>query len=330
MILSTGKENSQKLTVGGQAVIEGVMMRSPWRIATAVRDPEGVIRVNAKPFVGLAKRNKFFGMPVLRGAVGLWEAMSIGIGSLNWAAEIAGEMEGEITLKDRILEGLMMLVAFAIGIGLFMAVPYFVAGLFGEANGNQAIFHLIAGSLRIILLVSYMAAISLIPDIKSVFRYHGAEHKSIYAFECKLDLTVENAGMQSRLHPRCGTSFLLLAAVLTMIGFMLFDTVYIILGGEFANVFMRVLIHLPVIPLIAGLSYEVLRIVERNSDKPSWRPFVQPGFWLQKITTREPDASEIEVALAALKESLNRDESTYEGPERMAEVLSHDNVTDST
>jgi len=295
------------------------MMRAGARIATAVRDPEGKIRVKAYPFESVTKRIRFLGLPVIRGAIGLYESLSIGIKSLNWAADIAAEGEEEVKKHwyDPILEVLMTVVAFAIGIGLFMAVPYLVAGLIPSAE-NQVHFHLVAGSLRILLLIGYMGAISLIPEITDVFRYHGAEHKSIFAFEKNLNRSVANACDQSRFHPRCGTSFLLLAAVLTMIGFMIFDTIWTNTVGQYSNVLWRVLVHLPVIPLIAGISYEFLRLVERHSESPAWRPFVLPGFWLQRITTREPDEMQVEVALAALEESLHDSNDEYEGAPRLS------------
>lgn len=296
-------------------MIEGVMMRSPWRVATAVREPEGGIRVKSYPFTSAAKTHKLWKLPVFRGMAGLYEAMKIGMETLNWAAEIAGEEDPsrKETWWDRILTVLSSLVAFVFAIGLFMAVPYAVAGLLPTA-ANQVHFHLLAGTLRVALLIGYMAAISLIPDIKRVFCYHGAEHKSIFTFEGKLDLTVGNAKDQSRLHPRCGTSFLLLTAVLTMIGFMTFDSIWVLSVGQFSNIFHRILIHLPVIPLIAGLSYEALRIIEKHSDDPKWSAFVKPGFWLQRITTSEPDEGQLEVALVALEAALDESAEVYEGP----------------
>ncbi len=309
------KDTAQKkpLSVGGQAVIEGVMMRSPWRVATAVRDPEGFIRVKSAPHISIAKTHRIAKLPVIRGVVGLYEAMKIGIASLNWSAEIAGEEERrDPTFWERVGEVLLFIFSFVIGIGLFMAVPYFVAGL-APQQGNQVIFHLIAGGLRIFLLIGYMGAISFIPDIKRVFQYHGGEHKSIFTFEKGQELTAACAKRESRFHPRCGTSFLILAALLTMVGFMAFDTLWVAYVSDFHNLFHRIAIHLPVIPLIAGLSYEVLRLVEKHSENPFWQPFVLPGFWLQRITTREPDETQLEVALAALKESLREDEEAYDG-----------------
>jgi len=290
-------------------------MRSPWRIATAVREPEGGIRVKSAPFVSLTRRTKMASKPVVRGAVGLFEALKIGMDSLNWSAEVAEAEERESSLKERLLGGLAMVLTLLVGIGLFMAVPYLLAGLIPSAE-NQVHFHLVAGFVRIMLLIGYMLGISLIPDIRRVFRYHGAEHKSIFAFERGLELSQANACLQSRFHPRCGTSFLLLAAVLTMIGFMLFDSAWVALLGPIPNLLVRIAVHLAFIPLIAGLSYEVLRLVEKHSEDPAWRPLILPGFLLQRITTREPDESQVEVALAALREALRKDENTYEGPVR--------------
>ncbi|HEB84485.1 MAG TPA: DUF1385 domain-containing protein, partial [Bacteroidetes bacterium] len=246
-------------TVGGQAVLEGVMMRSPWRVATAVRDPEGVIRVKARPFVSLTRRVGLLKLPVLRGAVGLFEALRIGMGALSWSGEIAGEEEaGQRGWIDHAVSALVILLAFAAGIGLFMLTPYAVAGLVPR-TGNQVVFHLVAGGLRILLLVGYMAAITLLRDIRRVLQYHGAEHKSIFAFESGLPLEPSSACPQSRFHPRCGTSFLLLAAVLTMIGFMALDTLIVSFAGPFRSALHRVLVHLPLLPLVAGAAYEVLR-----------------------------------------------------------------------
>ncbi len=301
--------------MGGQAVLEGVMMRSPWRIATAVRDPEGEIQVKAYPFVSLTKRSKLAGLPVMRGAIGLFEAMKIGIDSLNWSGEIAGETDGEHTFWSRLMEVGAFIFAFVFGIGLFMAVPYAVAGLVPKSE-NQVLFHLVAGTLRILLLLGYMGAIAFIPDIKRVFQYHGSEHKSIFTYEGNYPLCINSAKEQSRFHPRCGTSFLLLAAVLTMLGFMAFDSLFVTFIGEIEGPLQRVAIHLPFIPLIAGLGYEVLRLVEKHSEEPAWQPLVKPGFWLQGITTREPEDEMVEVALAALLESLVDTEDEFLGVNR--------------
>jgi len=303
--------------VGGQAVLEGVMMRSPWRIAVAVRNPEGEIITRSAPFNSITKRNKFLGIPVMRGAVGLFEALKIGLDALSWSAEIAEtESDKKRSKASRIWEMVISIaLSVVLAVGLFMVVPYAAAEATPMEN-NPFLFHTVAGSLRILLLLGYMLAISLIPDITHVFQYHGAEHKSIFAWEKMLTLETPNACAQSRFHPRCGTSFLLLAAVLTMIGFALFDAVWVSKFGDFSNIFTRLAIHLPVIPLIAGLSYEVLRLVEKHSEEKLWQPLVKPGFWLQRITTREPDEGQVEVALESLREALLQEDEAYEGPAR--------------
>ena len=260
--------------------------------------------------------------PVLRGAAGLFEALKIGVDSLNWAGQIAGEEDADRkpTLRERLLGGLFTVVTFVLAIGLFMAVPYFLAGLIPSA-ANQVHFHLVAGAVRIALLIGYMAGISFIPDITRVFRYHGAEHKSIFAWEKRLELSNANACAQSRFHPRCGTSFLLLSAILIMFGFMIVDSTIVAIFGPFPNLFVRIAVHLPLIPLLAGLSFEVLRVIEKHSDDPRWMPLILPGFWLQRITTREPSEEHVEVALAALEEALAKDEAEYEGVPRAAEPV---------
>lgn len=295
-------------------------MRSPWRVATAVRTSEGEILVKSFPFISITRRKKVLGWPIIRGAVGLFEAMKIGIATLNWSAEMAGEEESAPPdWKSRLFNFFAMLFAFAAGIGLFMAIPYFVAGLV-KNSGNQVIFHLVAGSLRIAILLGYMIAISFLPDITRVFRYHGAEHKSIFTFEKKLELVPETACKQSRFHPRCGTSFILLATLMTMLGFMLIDSVFVYFFGNFSNLFYRILFHLPLLPIVAGVSYEFLRIIEKHSESPSWQPLVKPGFMLQRITTREPENDQVEVALAALKESLQKDDLEYLGVPRESDI----------
>ncbi|MBS1262418.1 MAG: hypothetical protein MAG453_01769 [Calditrichaeota bacterium] len=311
-----GREQ-RKPMVGGQAVLEGVMMRSPWRVAVAVRSPDGAVITRGRPFVSLTKRRKLFGLPVVRGAIGLFEALRIGMDALSWSARIADPESEEKRRGKPVPWDTVLSITFALvlAVGLFMLVPYLAASA-TPAEQNPFLFHLIAGGLRVTLLILYMVAISLLPDITRVFQYHGAEHKSIFAWERDLELVNGNACAMSRFHPRCGTSFLLLAAVLTMIGFAFFDAAWAVWIGDYANVFQRLLVHLPAIPLIAGLAYEVLRIVERHADEPLWQPLVKPGFSLQRITTREPDAAQVDVALHSLREALVKDEGAHEGPAR--------------
>ena len=299
----------KKITVGGQAVIEGVMMRSPYAVATAVRNPEGDIIVNSFPFISLSKKSKIWGLPILRGAVSLGEALYLGIKTLNWSAEIAaGNDEKEKKrgngLMQKLFSVLTTVFALALGVGIFMYIPYFVTGLVKQSSGSQLLFHAVAGSIRIILFLAYLYLISLWKEIRRVFEYHGAEHKSIFAFEKTGEASAESAAEYSRFHPRCGTSFLLITAIVIIFLFAILDSLLVPLIGEFKSPLHRLVIHLPFIPLVAGISYEVLRMSGEKQENKIWRQLIKPGLWLQKITTKEPDASQVEVAVKALQRSL--------------------------
>ena len=308
--MQRAEEESESMAVGGQAILEGVMMRSPDAIAAAVRRPSGGVLVRLKPYVALSKRVRFWHPPLLRGIAALWESLSVGMSIINWSAEIAAEEEttdGEPRKEkwwEKLLGILMIVVAFCLGLGLFVYLPYLVSG-FLKPDSSPIIFHIIAGVLRVVLLIGYLWAISLAKDIRRLFMYHGAEHKSISAFEHKLELTVENAKKQSRFHPRCGTSFVLIVALLTMVVFMLLDALIIAMVGDYNSALHRLIVHLPFIPLVAGFSFEVLKISARFQDSWWGRQVVKPGLWLQRITTREPESSMLEVALISLTTSLN-------------------------
>ena len=314
MVFSLQKDESlkdKKITVGGQAVIEGVMMRSPYAVATAVRNPDGDIIVESFPFISLSKKSKIWGFPVLRGAVSLGEALYLGIKTLNWSADIAaGDDEKEKDRKNGFMQKLISVLttmfALALGVGIFMYIPYFVSGLVKESSSSQFIFHSVAGSIRIILFLTYLYLISLWKEIRRVFEYHGAEHKSIFAFEKTGEASAESAAQYSRFHPRCGTSFLLITAIIIIFLFAILDSLLVPIIGEFKSPLHRLAIHLPFIPLVAGISYEVLRMSGEKRENKIWGQLIKPGLWLQKITTKEPDSSQVEVAVAALKRSMLR------------------------
>ena len=295
--------------VGGQAVIEGVMMRSPFAVATAVRNPAGDIVVDKFPFVSLSRRNKFWGLPILRGAVALGEAMYLGVKTLNWSASIAAEEDGgeakPLSFWEKVMSVVTMIVAFAAGMGIFMYIPYLTAGVIRDASGSQFLFHAVAGGIRIVLFLLYLYLISLWKEIRRVFEYHGAEHKSIFAFEITGKADSEKAAQYPRFHPRCGTSFLLITAVIVIFLFAILDSILVPLIGEFKSPLHRLALHLPFIPLVAGISYEVLRLSGEKRENWLWKQLIKPGVWLQHITTKEPDESQIEVAVAALENSLN-------------------------
>jgi uncharacterized protein YqhQ len=294
--------------VGGQAIIEGVMMRSPNCVSAVVRLPDGAVAQKTWYSPAWHKKNKLTGLPIIRGVVSLAEALVFGIKTLNWSADMALEFEkkGEAKpQKERTSWGLFLTLAVSIllAMGLFMYVPYLIAGLF-HTEKNQPLFHLVAGSTRILFFLIYIWTISFLSDVRRVFQYHGAEHQAIYTYEQGEELTPENARAQSRFHPRCGTSFLLIVALLTMIIFVLFDVAVVAVWGNYPNALIRLLVHLPFIPLVAGVSYELLRLSDRKVESPLVRFLIAPGLALQGITTRLPDDSQREIALIALQTAL--------------------------
>jgi len=302
---------SAELAMGGQAIIEGVMMRSPHRIAMAVRTPEGDIAVESRPHVPYSKRNKFLGWPIVRGAVSMVEALVIGIGALNWSAEHAMPPEEKKKVdgwKKNLGMGFSIFMGLALGLLLFMLIPYWFARAMGDIAKNQLTFHLLAGALRICLLLGYMILISFWKDIRRIFQYHGSEHKSIFAYEKTGSLDVSSAMAQTRFHPRCGTSFLLIVALSAIAFFAIVDTIVVAFFGQYPGAFTRFLVHLPLVPIVAGLSYEILKFSGKRTDNPLVKLLIAPGLWLQRITTQEPDPEMCEVALTALREALPKEE----------------------
>ncbi len=294
--------------IGGQAIIEGVMMRSPQRISAVVRLPSGEMTSKVWESVAWFRRHKLLGLPIVRGAVSLAEALVLGVRTLNWSADIALEEERKTTAqkskkRDSIGLTITLIVAFVLAIGLFMLVPYQIASLL-KTDRNQPLFHLVAGSTRIIFFLVYLWAISRLKDIRRVFEYHGAEHQSIYCYEKGEPLEGDFVRRQSRFHPRCGTSFLLITALLVMVIFVLFDIAVVAIWGAYPNAFVRFLVHLPFLPLVAGISYEVLRLSDRFSDSGIVKALIAPGLALQRLTTRLPDDGQREVAIVSIHLAL--------------------------
>lgn len=301
------------MQVGGQAVIEGVMMKAPGMVATAVRRADGGIEVKKEPFVSLAERFPFFKMPVLRGAVGLVEMMVIGIRTLNYSAEVSMKDAPEQATRkkssprrDQIALGFTVAFSLALGIGIFFVTPLLVTSLLFEVEQEPLWFNLIAGGIRIGLLLLYLGAISMLKDVYRLFQYHGAEHKAVFAFELGHPLEVKAVAMQSRFHPRCGTSFLLIVMIVAILLFSVLDTFLIRWLGEL-DLITRLLTHLPLIPLVGGVSFEFIKASAKRSETPVGKFIVAPGLWLQRITTKEPDESQIEVAIIALRNALGED-----------------------
>lgn len=326
IILLTTK---QYTSIGGQAVIEGVMMRSPNAFVVAVRKPDGSIRLRRDQWYGLSKKLDFLKKPFLRGILMLIETMANGLVSLNYSANIAmaEEERAKALKKGKTIEEfeagqkkkekvdiatfLTMAVSFSFGIGLFVFAPHMIAFGIGDLLGqnwtlDSFAFHAVDGVVKAVIFVSYIWGISFMKDVYRVFQYHGAEHKSIATFEAGIDLTVENAKKFTTLHPRCGTSFIFF---LILISIILFSAVFTLIPvgvnlppllRHVVAVLFKVALMLPV----AGISYELIKTAGKCSDKWWAKAMSAPGMLLQKLTTKEPDDQQLEVALSSIKAVL--------------------------
>lgn len=307
------KAPTQFTSIGGQAVIEGVMMRSPHFVAVAVRKPNRQILIKNKPYSGISSRFPILRRPVLRGVVTLIESLSLGTDALSYAAQVATSEDGqEAEEVSSWAMTLSLLFAFVFGMGLFVALPHFLTALLtsqieGGVTIQSPIFHLIDGALKMMILLSYVYLISLMKDIRRVFQYHGAEHKSIYTFEAGEALTVENARKHTTLHPRCGTSFLLF---LVLISILFFSVVFPVLGlSTFSSIplvnhLLMILLKIVFMFPVAGLSYEFIKMSAAHMNHPFFKAVMWPGLLLQKLTTREPTDEQLEVALVSLQQVL--------------------------
>lgn len=312
----------QSILVGGQALIEGVMMRVPGAYAIAVRNPEGEIITRREKFQSLTERIALFKKPVLRGMIALFESMKMGIKTLNESAEIAFDEPSvdEMSTKDKILNFLGTLLALGIGLGLFFVTPIFVTGDLLGLHETAFLFNIVSGIIRIVLFLTYLWAISLMNDVKRLFQYHGAEHKTVYTFEAGKQLDLESAKPFQTQHPRCGTSFIFITLLASILMFAVIDSIVKIYVGEM-NLQIRLLTHLPLIPLVAGVSYEVLKLSSRFRHIAWVRALAAPGIWLQNITTSEPDDDQLEVALESLRVAFGDDLEKYQGGSYVAEAI---------
>ena len=270
------------------------MMRGPELVATAVRNPQGRIELEVKPVNSIADRYPIFKKPMLRGCVSLFESLVMGIRSLGYSAQMAGEEDEQLTDKE--LAG-TMIFAFALAAVLFIAIPTGAAKLFHVITEDPVFLNLMEGFLRLFIFMAYIFAISRMKDIQRVFQYHGAEHKTIACFEAGEALTVENVARHTRLHKRCGTSFLLIVMLVSIF-------VFAFLGWP--DLAERIASRIVLLPVVAGISYEIIRF-SANSDNCLLGWAVKPGLWLQKLTTREPEPEMIEVAIESAKAVLPED-----------------------
>ena len=295
---------SKKINVGGQAVIEGVMIRGPKKYVVAVRKNRKIVSMGGKIPI---KKNKFLNLPFIRGFANLADMLVIGMKSLNWSAGQAGE-EDNISKKEMTT---MIIVTSAIAVFFVIALPYFLTSLIGFAEEKKPVlFNLVDGIIRILIFLIYIFAISFMKDVRILFQYHGAEHKAIHCYEKGKKLNIENVKKFATLHPRCGTSFLFIVFIVSILVFSILPSVIMIYYPNFSNfnAWLRRGILFPIrillIPVIAGISYEILKISDRHQKSLLFRIISMPGLLLQKITTQEPNKNQIEVAIYSLEKLL--------------------------
>ena len=291
-------------SVGGQAVIEGVMMRGSKGVATAIRIPDGSILVDFKDTLPLTKKYKILGVPIIRGFISLVDSMIEGVKTLNYSASFFEDEEEEPTGFDKwfsntfkdnatnVLMGISLMVSVVFSVLLFFILPTFVANFFNRAfSTNKVLLNIIEGIIRVVIFIGYISIIGKMKDIQRVFQYHGAEHKTIFCYENNVELTPENAAKFGRLHPRCGTNFMFLVMIVSIILFSL---------TPWTSLLQRTLYRVILLPVISGVTYELIKWMGRSDSLPS-KILSYPGLMLQKITTSEPDLSQLEVAIRSLK-----------------------------
>ena len=280
---------NKKPNVGGQAVIEGVMMRGKTHVAVAVRQPDGEISVDVRPVNSISDRYPILKKPFLRGVVSLVESLVMGMKALAYSAQVSGDEDEKLDSKEM---ALTIAVSAGLAILLFIVIPTWSMRFLTGITQDHMALNLAEGVLRMAIFLAYIAAISSMNDIQRVFQYHGAEHKTIYTYEAGLPLKVENVRPFSTLHPRCGTNFLMIVMLISMF-------IFTFMGWP--SLWERIASRIILMPVIAGVSYELIRYAGAHTDNPLVRIAITPGLLLQKLTTRQPDDSQIEVAIASLK-----------------------------
>lgn len=302
------RKGQKCVDIGGQAVLEGVMMKSPDAIAIAVRKEDDSIVVKRETYIPISQKYNWAKLPIIRGIMNMGVMFSMGMRTLQTSTTMLGVMEEEPSKfekwlsktfgksVEKVMMGVAVVLAIALSVGLFIVIPETIAAALRRKIDNKIYVNLIGGLVRIAILIGYMALSSLMPEIKRTFQYHGAEHKTVYCFENNLPLTPENADKFSTLHPRCGTSFILIVFVLAVL-------LYTVAGYNGSNYILRVLSRLALLPLVAGISYEVLKGLAHAKSKFAlalrW-----PGLMMQKITTKKPDYKMLEIAIVAMKTAL--------------------------
>jgi len=300
-------QSCRPTSIGGQALIEGVMMKGPKEVAIAVRTPDAGITIKKEPVTGMTQKLGLNKIPFVRGGIALIDSMVLGIKSLTYSAELleeAGKSENDEPdalerflkkiFKDKATDVILYISVFfalILSIGIFILGPTFLVAYLKKFVESRLLLNLVEGIVRLSLFVIYVSLISKLEDMRRVFQYHGAEHKAIYCYEHGDELTVENTRKYSTLHPRCGTSFLFIVMMVSMILFSMVG---------WPNLLVRVVSRLALLPLVAGISYEIIRFAGKSTS-PIMAAISYPGMMMQRLTTIEPDDSQIEVAIAALK-----------------------------
>ena len=297
------RRKSRYSGIGGQAVLEGVMMKNKEKYAVAVRKPDGEIEVEVETYQGLAHGSKFKELPFIRGIFNFLDSLILGTRALNYSASFYEEEEGKETKFDKamdkmsggngekLLSGIVTVISIMLAVGIFIVLPYFISSLFESFIRNRSLMAIIEGVIRIALFLLYVWGISAMKDIRRLYQYHGAEHKCINCIEKGRPLTVHNVMRSSRLHKRCGTSFLFLVMLVSIVLFFFIQV---------DNVAEKVILRILLMPVVAGISYEIIRLAGRT-DNVFIKILSAPGMWIQRMTTREPDESMAEVAIASVE-----------------------------
>ena len=313
--------HNSSIMVGGQAVIEGVMMRTPGAYATAVRDPEGTVQILYKKHQSIVEKYQITKIPVLRGFLHLVDSMKIGYQTLDWSSSIAEETNTE---KNIYIDWGLSILSIFFAIFLFMGIPYFFTEIIISKQGinNNILFNILAGLLRILVFIVYLFILSQLNDVKRLFQYHGAEHKVVFNFESGKKINVINAQKFSTYHPRCGTSFMFILMIVTIFTYSVIDSAFVsIFNTVDFHIVARIGLHLVCLPVVAGLGYEVLKFLSKHQDKFIFYILSLPGLWLQRITTKNPTNLQVEVSIAALNAAFNNELSKFEGQQHIADAI---------
>ena len=305
----SSKQTQKRVDIGGQAVMEGVMMKAPDAIAVSVRRPDGTIVTKRREYIPLSRKHRWMGWPFIRGMVNFVTMLSMGMGVLQESTDMLGILDEEPTRFekwlakklgkgiDKIVMGTALVLAVVLSIGLFFVIPELVAQLLRKGISQNWLVNLLSGLVRILILIAYILFCGAVPDVRRTFEYHGAEHKTVYCNEHNLPLTPENAQQFTTLHPRCGTSFLLIVFVISIVMFTL-------VGYQGSNYFLRLGSRLLLLPVVAGISYEVLKGLA-HSECTFARVLRWPGMQMQRLTTRQPTNEMLEVAIVSMNVALH-------------------------